>query len=182
MSRDTETSSENAPTGQSAVEFPTAMRAHVALAVKDLEASLAFYERLFQQAPTKRRPGYAKFEVLEPPLNLTLNEAADARAPGSCAHFGIQVKSTDAVVEAHGRMRAAGFATMSEEGVTCCFAVQDKIWVVDPDGHRWEVFVVLDADTEVHSLPPKTAGERLPANAPEEPAAEVAAERSPCCG
>ncbi len=138
---------------ESAVQFPTTMRVHVGLGVSNLEASLAFYRALFQQEPTKLREGYAKFEVLEPPVNLTINATSTKTGSRGPEHFGIQVKSTAEVVAHHARMRGAGFTTMSEEGVTCCFAVQDKVWAIDPDGHRWEVFVVLDADASVHSLP-----------------------------
>lgn len=136
---------------ESAVSFEPNMRVHVGLGVSNLEASTAFYRVLFQQDPTKIREGYAKFEVAEPPVNLTLNQGPTKTGSRGPEHFGIQVKSSAEVIGAHARMRAAGFSTMSEEGVTCCFAVQDKVWVVDPDGHRWEVFVVLDADAPVHS-------------------------------
>lgn len=132
---------------ESAVSFPTRMRAHIALACADVERSTAFYAQLLGQEPTKVREGYAKFEVLEPPLNLTLNATSEAipaqRAP---AHFGIQVKSTGEVMTQLATMKAAGFATRTEAEVGCCYAVQDKIWVRDPDGNDWEVFVVTEAD------------------------------------
>lgn len=150
---------------QSAVEFPTASRPHIGLPVRDIAASIRFYAALLGAEPVKVRPGYAKFETHEPPLNLALNEAPEGAAPHPTQHFGIQVKSTEAVVAHHGRVRAAGFSTMNEEGVTCCFAVQDKVWAVDPDGHRWEVFVVLEADADVHSAPAQPAG-RLPDSDP----------------
>lgn len=134
-----------------------ATRIHVALGVHDLEASLAFYRTLFQQEPTKLRDGYAKFEVADPSVNLTLNATAAATGTRGPEHFGIQVGSTAEVGAHHGRMRAAGFSTTSEEGVTCCFAVQDKFWAVDPDGHRWEVFVVLEADADAYYEPPEAA-------------------------
>ncbi|MEM9068006.1 MAG: ArsI/CadI family heavy metal resistance metalloenzyme [Myxococcota bacterium] len=130
-------------------------RIHVALAVRSLDASLPFYRALLGVEPSKEKPGYAKFEPTELPVNLTLNETrAEIAGSVAPAHFGVEVESTEAVQSAHGVMRAGGFATLSEEGVTCCFAVQDKVWVVDPDGHRWEVFV-RHADAEVHSLPPE---------------------------
>jgi catechol 2,3-dioxygenase-like lactoylglutathione lyase family enzyme len=135
-----------------AVEFPTPTRVHIAIAVRDVEASLPFYDTLFGQPPTKLRAGYAKYEVLDPPVNFSLNQHADARSAAvGPQHFGIQVKSTDAVRAAQLRLEQAGHATETEEQVTCCYAVQDKIWAIDPDGHRWEVFVVTDADAPVHS-------------------------------
>jgi hypothetical protein len=100
---------------------------------------------LFGEEPAKTRPHYAKFEVAEPPVNLSLNEVGGETGPNnSVAHFGIQVKSTEAVKAAADRLAAAGVPTKMEENVTCCYAVQNKIWAADPDGNKWEVYVVLD--------------------------------------
>ena len=139
---------------ESAVSFDTPTRVHVGIGVSDLEASLPFYKALFDQEPTKVREGYAKFEVANPPVNFTLNQTEHVGSPSvGPQHFGIQVKSTEEVHGARERLKARGLATIEEEGVTCCYAKSDKVWVVDPDGHRWEVFVVTDADSPVHSLP-----------------------------
>ncbi len=135
---------------QSPVEFATDTRIHVALEASELESAIAFYRTLFDQEPTKVKPGYAKFEVADPPVNLALNAAPRARKAGGASHFGVQVKSTDAVARAKQRFEAAGLPIETEEQVTCCWAVQDKVWVRDPDGNAWEVFVVLDADAAVH--------------------------------
>lgn len=131
--------------------LPPTTRMHVAIGVRDLEAALPFYRTLFGTDPTKLRPRYAKFEVLDPPVNFTLNQT-DHGAVGQAdpQHFGVQVRSPEAVSEAHARLTAAGIATETEDGVTCCWAVQDKVWARDPDGHRWEVFVVTDPDAPVH--------------------------------
>ena len=130
-----------------ALDFPGPSRIHLALPVTDLERSLAFYETLLGVAPTKVRLGYAKFEPRDPSVNLTLNRVADGAGPSSpVGHYGVQVKSTEAVLAARRRLERAGLATSVQENTTCCYAVQDKVWVVDPDGHRWEVFVVLEAD------------------------------------
>ena len=133
--------------GQSAVNFPGNSRVHIALAVADLQRSRTFYETLFGVPPTKERPGYIKFEPQDPSVNLTLNEVSDAKSIGKLAtHYGIQVKTTQAVQDAISRLSDAGFETAVEENTTCCYAVQDKVWVADPEGNQWEVFVVLDAD------------------------------------
>lgn len=135
---------------QSAVDFATNTRVHVALETSDLERAIGFYQTLFGQEPTKLRPGYAKFEVADPPVNLALNATPKAQTAGGASHFGVQVKSTEAVERAKERFEAAGMPIEVEEHVTCCWAVQDKVWVRDPDGNAWEVFVVLDADAPAH--------------------------------
>jgi catechol 2,3-dioxygenase-like lactoylglutathione lyase family enzyme len=136
---------------ESAVEFATDSRIHMGLAVKDIERSVAFYRTLLGQAPTKTRPRYAKFEVAEPPVNLALNEVGGATGPtNAVSHFGIQVKSTEAVDAMARRLREAGLPTSVEENVTCCYAVQSKVWASDPDGNKWEVYVVLDNEGATH--------------------------------
>ncbi len=136
-------------TSQSAVEFPGSFRIHVALNVSDVNASTQFYRLLLNTDPSKERPRYAKFEPEDPSVNLSLNQIDTPVSPqAGSAHFGIQVKTVAAVHEAIERFRKAGIATITEEATTCCYAVQDKVWVVDPDGHKWEVFVVLEADAK----------------------------------
>lgn len=116
------------------------LKAHVSLNVSNIDKSVAFYEKAFGVAASKRRPGYAKFDLASPSLNLTMSEAP--RTGVNASHFGIQVASTDDVLEAKARFEAVGLATFSEEDTACCYAVQDKVWVEDPDGNSWEVFVV----------------------------------------
>src|SRR5262245_41801508 len=137
---------------ESAVQFETDSRIHMGLAVKNLERSVAFYRTLFGQGPTKARPRYAKFEVAEPPVNLALNEVGGATGPNNqVAHFGIQVKSTAAVGKIADRLKEEGLETAVEDNVTCCYAVQNKVWATDPDGNKWEVYVVLDNDAQHRS-------------------------------
>lgn len=116
------------------------LKPHVSLNVSNIDAAVAFYEKAFGVAATKRRPGYAKFDLSEPSLNLSMTESP--RTGVNASHFGIQVASTDDVVEAKRRFDAAGLPTFSEEDTACCYAVQDKVWIEDPDGNSWEVFVV----------------------------------------
>jgi catechol 2,3-dioxygenase-like lactoylglutathione lyase family enzyme len=130
-------------------------RVQLALNVSDMDAAVAFYSRLFGAEPAKRRPGYANFAIADPPLKLVLLESDGAAARGSGTagalnHFGVEVASTAEVAEATGRLAAAGLATTLEENTTCCYAVQDKVWVTDPDGAPWEVYTVLaDAPAEI---------------------------------
>ena len=123
------------------------LRPHLALTVSDVERSVAFYRALFGAEPSKVRPGYAKFELAEPALNFTLNRGERGEDLGAFNHAGIQVASTDDVLAARLRLQKAGLATFDEMDTTCCYARQDKIWVHDPDGTPWEVFVT-HADTE----------------------------------
>lgn len=122
------------------------LKPHVSLNVTDIDASVAFYEKAFGMPPTKRRADYAKFDLVEPSLNLTMQVAP--RTGVNASHFGVQVASTADVLEAKGRFELAGLATFTEDDVSCCYAVQDKVWIEDPDGNAWEVFVVK-ADAEV---------------------------------
>lgn len=116
------------------------IKPHVSLNVSNIDASVAFYEKAFGVSATKRRPGYAKFDLSEPTLNLTMVEAP--RTGVNASHFGVQVASTEDVAAASERFKRAGLETKSEANTECCYAVQDKVWVQDPDGNAWEVFVV----------------------------------------
>lgn len=126
------------------------LKVHIALNVSDVERSVAFYRAFFGAEPVKRYPGYAKFDVAEPALNLALNERP-VEGPGALNHLGIEVASSALVSRAIERLRAAGLATLEEQEVDCCHALQDKVWASDPDGYRWEVFTLLDPDTGASS-------------------------------
>jgi catechol 2,3-dioxygenase-like lactoylglutathione lyase family enzyme len=118
------------------------LKAHLALNVRDVRASIDFYKRMLDLEPSKVRTGYAKFDVQEPPLNLTLNEVP-FDGPGALSHLGIQVAGTDDVVAMKTRWEERGLVPREEMQTTCCYALQDKAWVRDPDGNEWEVFTVL---------------------------------------
>jgi catechol 2,3-dioxygenase-like lactoylglutathione lyase family enzyme len=131
------------------------LKPHVSLNVSNVDASVAFYERVFGVAPTKRRPGYAKFDLQAPSLNLTMQEAP--RSGVNASHFGVQVACTEDVAAAWSRFKDAGLKTMTEDNTTCCYALQDKVWVEDPDGNMWEVFVVKADAATMHDDTTKTA-------------------------
>lgn len=122
-------------------------KTHVALRVTDLDRSIAFYQALFGLSPVKHKPDYVKFDVENPGLNLTLNVSDAIDAHGALSHLGVQVNSTEVVQEMISRFKAAGLETLEEHNTDCCYALQDKVWVSDPDGNRWEIFVVKVADT-----------------------------------
>jgi catechol 2,3-dioxygenase-like lactoylglutathione lyase family enzyme len=123
----------------------TVSRVQLALNVADLDAAVAFYSKLFATEPAKRKPGYANFAIAEPPLKLVLIEGGEA---GTLNPLGVEVASTDDVTDAQRRLVGAGLATATEENVSCCYAVQDKVWVDAPDGVPWEIYTVL-ADAEM---------------------------------
>ena len=118
-------------------------RVQLALNVTNLEEAIGFYSKLFATEPAKIRPGYANFAVAEPPLKLVLIEG---EAGGTLNHLGVEVTSTDEVAATDARLRGEGLATATEDQVSCCFAVQDKVWVDGPDGEPWEVYTVLADD------------------------------------
>jgi catechol 2,3-dioxygenase-like lactoylglutathione lyase family enzyme len=121
-------------------------RVQLALNVADLEASVAFYATLFGTPPHKRRPGYANFAIDEPPLKLILIEVPEqtrgSGTGGALNHLGVEVETTDAVEASASRLREAGLAAFDEKDTTCCFALQDKVWVHDPAGAPWEIYAV----------------------------------------
>ena len=151
-----------------AAQFTTLRRIHISLPVTDLAQSVDFYRALLGVEPSKVRPGYARFTPEDPPVNLALNQVnvggpapccdmttqtsasslavVDQPAQNSPLHYGIQVKSTEAVQQMTQRLHSLGRSTRTEQQVTCCYAVQDKVWVDDPDGISWEVFVTLEDD------------------------------------
>jgi catechol-2,3-dioxygenase len=119
------------------------LKAHVALNVRNVAESTEFYKKMLSVEPSKVRTAYAKFNVENPPLNLTLNQT-QVNERGALSHMGLQVGSTEDVLSVRERWQAAGLLTQDEMQTNCCYAIQDKAWVHDPDGNAWEVFVVLE--------------------------------------
>ena len=117
-------------------------RLQLALNVKDIDAAVDFYSKLFNATPVKVRTGYANFAIAEPPLKLVLIE--NAMAQGQLNHLGIEVESSEQVSEASDRLKQTGLSVGSENQTTCCYALQDKFWVHGPDGAAWEIYTVLE--------------------------------------
>ena len=117
-------------------------RVQLALNVSDVDSAVEFYSKLFKTEPAKRRPGYANFAIDEPALKLVLIE--NDGAGGSLNHLGVEVGSTEEVAGASARLAGEGMATREQKETDCCYAVQNKVWVKDPDGAPWEVYTVLE--------------------------------------
>ena len=153
-------------------------RVQLALNVTDVDAAVDFYTKLFATPVNKRKPGYANFEIAEPPLKLVLIETTDevrgVGVTGALNHLGVEVESGDEVGAARDRFAQAGLASFDENDTTCCYALQDKVWVHDPSGAPWEVYVVKD-DNPVDGRPATASLPLLEAKA------EAGFEGAGCC-
>ena len=160
------------------------LKAHLALNVRDVLISTEFYRKMLGIEPSKVRSGYVKFDVQNPPLNLTLNEVSFGER-GALSHLGIQVGSTEDVTAMRRKWAEAGLTTRDEMQTNCCYALQDKTWVHDPDGNQWEAFVVLEDNLQETSACCTTDITRQGAirETTTNPAEDIAtASASSCCG
>lgn len=137
------------------IESGTEPRVQLALNVTDIDAAVGFYSALFGTGPAKRRPGYANFAIDRPPLKLVLIEGPEG---ATLNHLGVEVGSTAEVSEATSRLEASGLVTLSQDATDCCYAIQDKTWVTDPDGAPWEWYTVL-ADSHAEQFKPSPTPE-----------------------
>ena len=129
---------------------------HVSLNVSELARSIAFYKELFGVEPAKAYSDYAKFELQEPPVILSLVPRAPGQG-GHLNHAGIRVTTSEELVQVQHRLEKAGFRTRREDGVECCYALQTKFWVTDPDELLWEVYVFHeDVEHHGHGIAPQT--------------------------
>lgn len=126
-------------------------RVQLALNVNDLDAAISFYSKLFDTTPAKIRDGYANFAIDEPPLKLVLIE--NPTHGGTMNHLGVEVDDTSQVTAATTRLAAEGLDTDIEDNTTCCYAVQDKVWVHGPDAEPWEIYTVLADAAVMHDVP-----------------------------
>jgi catechol 2,3-dioxygenase-like lactoylglutathione lyase family enzyme len=159
-------------------------RVQLALNVDDIDTAIDFYSKLFGVAPAKIRDGYANFAIAEPPLKLVLIQ--NPGQGGTLNHLGVEVESSELVTAAATRLRDEGLLTDVEENTTCCYAVQDKVWVHGPDAEPWEIYTVLADAPVMHEVPTAGSGESAccagTAEADMEPVAAAGATSSvPCC-
>ena len=166
-----------------------ALKAHLALNVRNVESSTEFYRKMLGIEPSKVRNGYAKFDVQNPPLNLTLNQVS-FKERGALSHLGIQVAETADVLRLREQWIERGLTTREEMQTNCCYALQDKAWVSDPDGNEWEVFVVLQdnlTETSVCCTPDaavqaeETAASSTSVSTSASPSTVTSAASSSCC-
>jgi lactoylglutathione lyase len=132
-------------------------RVQLALNVDDIDDAITFYSKLFATQPAKVREGYANFAIAEPPLKLVLIQ--NPGHGGTLNHLGVEVESAELVAAATQRLRGEGLVADVEENTTCCYAVQDKVWVHGPDAEPWEVYTVLGDASVMHRVPPAGSGE-----------------------
>jgi hypothetical protein len=128
------------------------MRLQLALNVADLDEAVVFYSKMFATEPYKVKPGYANWEIENPPMKLVLFEQPGAE-PGSINHLGVETETADEVVAAEGRIAGAGLATSGIDDTICCFAEKVETWVQGPEGHKWEWYVKqADHDTQLDNV------------------------------
>lgn len=159
-------------------------RLQLALNVADLDASIDFYRKLFATEPAKVRPGYANFAISEPPLKLVLIENPAERAAGTRGalnHLGVEVETPEQVQDATTRLRGVGLDPAVEESTICCYALQDKAWVDDPDGAPWEVYTVLADAAGESELGCCTEASGSEASGPQAVAVGLGAPNRSCC-
>jgi len=159
-------------------------RLQLALNVADIDAAVDFYSKLFATRPAKRRPGYANFTIDSPPVKLVLIETPGARndgVEGALNHLGIELDTPEDVKAATRRLVDVGLEPDVHEGTTCCYAVQDKAWVKDPDGAPWEVYTVLADAPGEDGIGCSTEGCPTTAGSARSPLTTGAAPSGSCC-
>ncbi|MEZ5424789.1 MAG: ArsI/CadI family heavy metal resistance metalloenzyme [Pyrinomonadaceae bacterium] len=151
------------------------MKTHISLNVSDVKKSVEFYSKMFGIEPYKVKPDYAKFDIANPPLNLTMNQVKFEKG-GSLSHLGLQVRSTEDVLAISKRWAERGLTTLEAMNTDCCYALQDKTWVSDPDGNNWEVFTVLEDSEGLEKTPSTCCAPTA------EPVGISSSSESVCCG
>ena len=114
-------------------------RMHVGYYVSDITKTVDFYKRFFEAEPVKVKSDYAKFILTAPSLNISFVESEQAIQP-SFIHFGIEVDNPEHLRQKLGNALRQNLTIDEEKEVKCCYAKQDKFWVEDPDGYKWEVY------------------------------------------
>ena len=126
------------------------MRIHVSLKTRDLDRARSFYEGLFGEPPSKLRSDYFNYRLDTPPLHLALSQARQAEdVVSGVSHFGIELNDHEQLEDWTKRLDVAGVDYRAQANASCCYAVGDKIWVSDPEGNEWEIWVRTGEGTEL---------------------------------
>jgi catechol 2,3-dioxygenase-like lactoylglutathione lyase family enzyme len=115
-------------------------RMHVNLSVKDLDASIEFYNSLFASEADVVKADYARWMLDDPRINFSISTRGDKKG---IDHLGIQVENNSELDEVYGRLKAVGAPVIEEGATTCCYAESEKSWIFDPEGIAWETFLTL---------------------------------------
>jgi len=158
-------------------EAPPTMRLQLALNVKDLDAAVAFYSKMFDTEPARERPGYANFAIANPPLKLVLFEGDEA---GTINHLGVEVSTGDQVIEAEQRLMKAGLETTGIDDTVCCYAAKTETWLAGPDDTRWEWYVRNGDAEQMENTVIDGANTCCPPTASADEAAEAQTDNA-CC-
>lgn len=129
------------------------MRFHVHSHVEDLQASIAFYSKMFGAQPVRVESDYAKWHLDNPRLNFAISSRG---SKVGIDHLGFQADTPQELAELKARAEAADAALLDEGATTCCYARSEKHWVTDPQGIAWEHFQTM-GDIPVFSESQKTA-------------------------
>jgi catechol 2,3-dioxygenase-like lactoylglutathione lyase family enzyme len=131
------------------IKMETKSRMHVSLMVSDINKTIEFYNQFFATEPSKIKQGYAKYELTEPGLIISFIESAIPPSP-RFGHLGFQVNSLKDLEKRKIQAKDNNLISSEEENIACCYAVQNKFWVKDPDQYEWEVYYFIK-DIDVNS-------------------------------
>jgi hypothetical protein len=118
----------------------TMKRFHVHAHVEDLQASVAFYSKMFAAEPARVEGDYAKWMLDDPRLNFAISTRGDKLGVD---HLGIQTDTEEELMALKAQAEAADMTLLDVGQTTCCYARSDKYWVADPQGIAWEQFHTL---------------------------------------
>lgn len=119
---------------------------HISLKISDLNRTRTFYNALLNTEPEVDALNMLKYHAPDFGLRLTLMKSVEAVQPQGVHHLGLIHPTSDAVWADKDRLEAEGMVDKVEEKVACCYAIQDKFWVNDPDGYEWEVYSLIKAE------------------------------------
>ena len=145
---------------------------HVSLRVGDVRAATEQYRKILGLEPAKVKHDYAKFEITDPPVVLSLTKGDQ---PGTVAHLGIRYPETGELITERARSLRDGLDVIDQPNAECCYMKADKYWIRDDDGMMWEMYAKGE-DTDGDSATDRDMAEALDAKA-----AKAAKPVTGCC-